>query len=469
MAREKRPQHRHNFKAGSMNALIRVSSVISNAPIILNLDCDMYANNTDAIREALCFFMDEERGHETAYVQFPQNFNNITPNDLYFNSCTVINEVEMKGLDGAGNGTTLYCGTGCFHRRESLCGRMYSEDYKPKLTDERTEMKRSERTVVELEEAAKAVANCSYEEGTPWGKEMGVMYGCSVEDIVTGITIQCRGWKSIYYNPRRKAFIGVAPNTLELCLVQFKRWSEGLFQIFLSKYCPFTLGHGKIKVGAQMAYSFYLVWASLSLPTLFYVIVPPLFLLRGIPLFPEVSLSSLWFLPFIYAVLARSVSSMAEALGCGLTVWSWWNAQRMLLFRRTSAFVFALVDAVLAELGLSQTGFAVTAKTVTPDVQARYEKEVMEFGSSSVMFTLIATLGVLNLFCLIGGLMRVGLVYGLLGLGRFMVQFVVAGAVVSLNLPVYKALFIRHDRGCLPMSVMFKSVVFASTGCVNYV
>ncbi|KAK4849895.1 hypothetical protein QYF36_001859 [Acer negundo] len=33
LAREKRPQHPHNFKAGAMNSLIRVSSKISNGPV----------------------------------------------------------------------------------------------------------------------------------------------------------------------------------------------------------------------------------------------------------------------------------------------------------------------------------------------------------------------------------------------------------------------------------------------------
>lgn len=74
---------------------IRSSSVISDAPIILNLDCDMYSSNSDAVREALCFFMDERRGHQTAFVQFPQNFDNISPNDIYYNSCTVVNEVTL--------------------------------------------------------------------------------------------------------------------------------------------------------------------------------------------------------------------------------------------------------------------------------------------------------------------------------------------------------------------------------------
>ncbi|PQQ05394.1 cellulose synthase-like protein E1 [Prunus yedoensis var. nudiflora] len=48
LAREKRPQYHHNFKAGAMNALIRVSSNISNGQVLLNVDCDMYSNNSKA-------------------------------------------------------------------------------------------------------------------------------------------------------------------------------------------------------------------------------------------------------------------------------------------------------------------------------------------------------------------------------------------------------------------------------------
>ena len=37
-------------------------------------------------------------------------------------------KVELAGLDTWGG--PLYIGTGCFHRRETLCGRSFSKDYK---------------------------------------------------------------------------------------------------------------------------------------------------------------------------------------------------------------------------------------------------------------------------------------------------------------------------------------------------
>lgn len=118
--------------------------------------------------------------------------------------------------------------------------------------------------------------------------QMGLKYGCPVEDVITGISIQTRGWKSVYYNPTRKAFLGVAPITLLDSLVQHKRWSEGDFIILLSKYSPAWFAHNKISLGLQLGYCCYCFWAPNSLPTLFYTLIPSLYLLKGLPLFPKV-------------------------------------------------------------------------------------------------------------------------------------------------------------------------------------
>ncbi|XP_059666573.1 cellulose synthase-like protein E6 [Cornus florida] len=461
LAREKRPQWPHNFKAGSMNALIRVSSEISNGPIILNVDCDMYSNNSDAILESLCFFMDEEQGHQISYVQYPQWYNNITKNDIYSSVANAINKIELAGLDGCSG--ALYGGTGCFHRREGLCGRKYSKDHRAQW--DRVTTKSKDATAEKLEEASKVLANCSYEKGTQWGIEMGLIYGCPVEDIVTGLAIQCRGWKSVYYNPHKKSFLGLAPATLDQSLVQFKRWSEGMFQVFFSKYCPFIYGHGRIKFGAQMGLCIYLLWAPLSFPTLYYVIVPSLCLLHGIPLFPKVS--SLWFLPFAYVFVARNACSIFEAIICGDTLQAWWNAQRMLVFRRTTSFFFAFMDNILRQLGCHQTAFAITAKVIDDDVLKRYEQDIFEFGSSSVMTTIIATLAMLNLFGLAEGMKR--FVWDMeftSALEGLIPNVVLCWLIVVVNLPVYKALFLRSDKGSMPSSVMFKSLAIASLACL---
>nr|POE87158.1 cellulose synthase-like protein e6 [Quercus suber] len=229
--------------------------------------------------------MDEEKGNEVGFIQFPQAFENLTKNDVYSSSLNVTMELEMPGFDG--NGGPCYIGTGCFHRRETLSGKKYKKNYKADW--ERWSNRSVEESTSVLEETSKVLASCSYEENTQWGKETGLKYDCVVEDVLTGLTMQCRGWRSMYFNPERKGFLGVVPTTLLQSLVQHKRWSEGVFQIFASRNCPFVLGYKKIPLKLQLSYCIYLLWAPTCLATLYYATVPSLCLLRGISLFPQIS------------------------------------------------------------------------------------------------------------------------------------------------------------------------------------
>ncbi|RAL40066.1 hypothetical protein DM860_008206 [Cuscuta australis] len=288
MAREKRPQYFHNFKAGAMNALIRVSCEISNAPIILNVDCDMYSNNSCSIKDALCFFMDEEKSHNIAFVQFPQCFQNITKNELYGGSLRVVDKVEFHGLDGYGG--PFYIGTGCFHRRETLCGREFNNEDRIGLKSHSPI--RPHENVCELEERLGELVNCTYEKNTQWGYEIGLKYGCPVEDVLTGISILCKGWKSVYISPEREAFLGVTTTTLGQALVQHKRWSEGDLQILFSRYSPLWYGLGKLNTGFIFGSLTYCLWSPNCVALLYYSIVPSLHLLKGSPMFPQACPSS---------------------------------------------------------------------------------------------------------------------------------------------------------------------------------
>ncbi|PHT55489.1 Cellulose synthase A catalytic subunit 6 [UDP-forming] [Capsicum baccatum] len=120
VSREKRPGFDHHKKAGAMNALMRVSAVISNAPYLLNVDCDHYINNSKALREAMCFMMDPTSGKKLCYVQFPQRFDGIDLHDRYSNRNVVFFDINMKGLDGIQG--PIYVGTGCVFRRQALYG-----------------------------------------------------------------------------------------------------------------------------------------------------------------------------------------------------------------------------------------------------------------------------------------------------------------------------------------------------------
>ncbi|CAL5087818.1 unnamed protein product [Urochloa decumbens] len=455
MAREKRPQYHHNFKAGAVNTLIRVSSVISNSPIILIVDCDMYSNNSDAIRDAMCFFLDEEMGHKIAFVQNPQNYNNMTKNNIYGSSPNVFNQVELRGFDGLGG--PLYIGTGCFHRREILCGRRFTNDYKEDW--DRGIKEKGNMSIDQVEEKAKSLATCIYEHNTQWGNEIGVTYGSAAEDIITGLIIHCRGWISVFNNPPRAAFIGVGPTTLAHTIQQHKKWCEGVFSIFLSKYCPFIFGNGNISLQLQMAYSIYSLWAPNSLPTLYYLIIPSIGLLKGIPLFPEIT--SLWITPYIYVSVVTNIYSAYEALLHGDTLKGWWNGQRMWMIRRITSYLNGGIDAVRNMLGLSKMGCPVSPKVSGEGESKRYEQEIMEFGSSSSPeYVIIATIALLNLVCLVGGLCRILTSGENMPLNGFFLHVVLCGLLVVINIPIYEAMFLRKDRGRIPFSVTLISIGF---------
>jgi hypothetical protein len=119
VAREKRPGCNHQKKAGAMNALTRASAVLSNSPFILNLDCDHYINNSQALRAGICFMLGRD-SDTVAFVQFPQRFEGVDPTDLYANHNRIFFDGTLRALDGLQG--PIYVGTGCLFRRITLYG-----------------------------------------------------------------------------------------------------------------------------------------------------------------------------------------------------------------------------------------------------------------------------------------------------------------------------------------------------------
>ncbi|KAE9456544.1 hypothetical protein C3L33_11511, partial [Rhododendron williamsianum] len=404
LAREKRPQHHHNFKAGSMNALIRVSSEISNGQVILNVDCDMYSNNSGSVRDALCFFMDEDKGHEIAYVQFPQNFENVTKNDVYGSSFVVINEASSDrnsiysyGITKASHDEVLVL---------PVCLELANADW----LEIRLSSRRRENGVIDPIR----------------GMEIGILQP-NKKGLLRRCSNVARSDASAAQEMVRRRFPNL-PVQVQSCVV----WSR------------------KDGPGLQMAYCTYLLWAPNCLATVLYSVVPSLYLLRAISLFPQAS---------------KYGYSLAEFLWSGGTVLGWWNEQRVWLYKRTTSYLFAFVDTILGLFGFSETSFVVTNKVSTPDVSLRYEKELMEFGTSFPMFTVLATLAMINLISLVWAAKRAVTDAGVRVFETVALQMVLCGVLVAINVPLYSALFFRKDNGKIPSSIAAKSVLLAVFVC----
>ena len=124
--------------------------------------------------------------------------------------------------------------------------------------------------------------------------QIGWIYGSTTEDVLTGLVIQSRGWRSIYIALNPPAFLGCAPSQLVASLTQQKRWVSGLLEILFSKHFPiFGTLFGKLQWKQCAVYIWLLTWGLRSIPELSYALLPPYCLISNSSFFPNVSTNSL--------------------------------------------------------------------------------------------------------------------------------------------------------------------------------
>lgn len=140
----------------------RVSSTMSNGPMILTLDCDTYSNDPRSPLRALCYFLDPALSPDLAFVQFPQIFQGLNKNDIYACEVKRLYTINPRGKDGLGGPN--YVGTACYFSRRSLQGTPSSTSLAPGANDPLS----SESVLRKAHE----VASCTYEPGTKWGSSV---------------------------------------------------------------------------------------------------------------------------------------------------------------------------------------------------------------------------------------------------------------------------------------------------------
>ncbi|KAL6657839.1 hypothetical protein ACP70R_005619 [Stipagrostis hirtigluma subsp. patula] len=96
VSREKKPIYDHNKKAGALNAQLRVSALLSNAQFVINFDCDHYINNSQALRAAVCFMLDQQEGDNTALRE-----NSYSPSVRRFAECILSDTRQTTSLPSA--------------------------------------------------------------------------------------------------------------------------------------------------------------------------------------------------------------------------------------------------------------------------------------------------------------------------------------------------------------------------------
>jgi hypothetical protein len=384
ISREKRPNYLHHYKAGAMNFLVRVSGLMTNAPYMLNVDCDMYANEADVVRQAMCIFLQKSmNSNHCAFVQFPQEFYDSNADEL-----TVLQSYLGRGIAGIQGPT--YAGSGCFHTRRvmyglsiddleddgslsSLATRKYlAEENLAREFGNSNEMVTSvvealqrkpnpQNTLANSLEAAQEVGHCHFEYQTSWGKTIGWLYESTAEDANTSIGIHSRGWTSSYISPKPPAFLGAMPPGGPEAMLQQRRWATGLLEVLFNKQSPLIgMFCRKIRFRQSLAYLYIFTWGLRSIPELIYCLLPAYCLLHNAALFPK----GVYLGIVVTLVGMHCLYSLWEFMSLGFSVQSWFASQSFWRIKTTCSWLFSIPDIILKLLGISKTVFIVTKKTM---------------------------------------------------------------------------------------------------------
>ncbi|KAK1274170.1 Cellulose synthase-like protein D2 [Acorus gramineus] len=430
VSREKRPGYDHNKKAGAMNALVRASAIMSNGPFILNLDCDHYIYNSQAMREGMCFMMDRG-GDRLCYVQFPQRFEGIDPSDRYANNNTVFFDVNMRALDGLQG--PVYVGTGCLFRRIALYGfdpprvkdthsrfcccccfprkrnsvtpeenralRMADSEEEDvlgsisskafgnsavlidsipeaeiqgrPLMDHHSRPLTVPRYLLDASTVAEAISviSCWYEDKTEWGSRVGWIYGSVTEDVVTGYRMHNRGWRSVYCVTKPDAFRGTAPINLTDRLHQVLRWATGSVEIFFSRNNA-ILASSRMKFLQRIAYLNVGIYPFTSIFLIVYCFLPALSLLSGQFIVQTLNVTFLVYLLII--TLTLCVLAILEIRWSGIELEEWWRNEQFWVIGGTSAHIVAVIQGLLKVIAGIEISFTLTSKSAGDDVDDEF-------------------------------------------------------------------------------------------------
>ncbi|GFP95897.1 cellulose synthase-like protein g2 [Phtheirospermum japonicum] len=470
VAREKRPAHPHNFKAGAINTLLRVSAMISNAPYFIVLDCDHYCNDPTSARQAMCFYFDPQMSSKLAWVQFPQHFHNISEHDLYDVSKNNAMQREWEGLDGL-KGPTI---TGCnfYMKREAYYGidnlpkdaelnqlkkffGSSNELIKSTYKSYRPNVPRDEGKVSDaLQKEIQLLASSTYDIGSKWGTEVGALYNTVVEDSMTSLILHSKGYVSVWIDPARPCFLGSCPTNLNDMLVQQTRWAFGLLQMTLSKFSPLIYGPLRMSVFQSMCYGGLTMDPLYVFPFYGLGLIPQICLLHAIPLYPKVS--DPFFFVFAFVFVSSQLKHVQEVVSYGDPIRTSLYDLRVWMMKSGACYLYATLNAILDQFGLNEANFSLTSKVVDDEETKRHQEGVYDFQSSPQLLVPLCSVYIINLVALFIGTARI--FRSNEGKEMFFAQAVLALFGISVNYHLFQGMVLRTDKGRISPFITLLSV-----------
>ncbi|MFS7933547.1 putative cellulose synthase (UDP-forming) [Helianthus anomalus] len=191
--------------------------------------------------------------------------------------------------------------------------------------------------------------------------QVGWLYGSVAEDILTGLNIHGRGWKSVVCSPDPLAFLGCAPPTLVSSLTQQKRWADGVLEILFSDKNPLLLTiKGNLWFRQALAYYWICLWGPRSIPELCYASLPAYCIITGSHFLPKINERPIIIHVGIFIIY--NAYFFWECKRQGMSLHMWWNLQKMGRVTSMTAWLFGFLNVMLKLVGLSKSVFEITQK-----------------------------------------------------------------------------------------------------------
>ncbi|KAL5797923.1 hypothetical protein ACOSQ2_002743 [Xanthoceras sorbifolium] len=312
-------------------------------------------------------------------------------------------------------------------------------------------------------DAAHQVAGSAYEYGSSWGEKVGWIYGSTAEDILTGLMIHKRGWRSGYCNPNPPAFLGCAPSNSIVAMTQQKRWTTGLLEILFSKNNPIsaTLA-ANLQFRQCLAYLFFQFWGLRSIPELCYVALPAYCIITDSNFLSKFHEPGIYIPAAIFVVY--NFYTLSEYIRMGFSISSWWNNQSMTRIITVTSWIFGVLNTVLKLLGLSETSFEITKKDLDDHqsstsiddykVDENAGKFIFDESAFFVLGTTVLLVQLAALATSLLGLQSPG------GQGSGLGEVLCSVLVVLWFRPFMEGLFRKGKYG-IPWSTIYKSAALA--------
>ncbi|KAL5197949.1 hypothetical protein ABZP36_001461 [Zizania latifolia] len=383
ISREKRPWYNHQKKAGAMNVMLRVSARLSNAPFVINFDCDHYINNSQAFRAPMCFMLDSRGGGDgTAFVQFPQRFDDVDPTDRYANHNRVFFDGTMLSLNGVQGPS--YLGTGTMFRRTALYGleppqclaaasqiKAMNKANKfgsttSSFVSSMLDSANQERSITPPGTVDESVAGdlaalttCAYEYGSSWGRDVGWVYNIATEDVATGFRMHRQGWRSVYCSMEPAAFRGTAPINLTERLYQILRWSGGSLEMFFS-HSNALLASRRLHPLQRLAYLNMSIYPIVTVFILAYNLFPVMWLISEQYYIQQPFGTYIIYLIGVIAMI--HVIGMFEVWWSGITLLDWCRNEQFYMIGATGVYPTAVLYMLLKLVTGKGIYFRLTSK-----------------------------------------------------------------------------------------------------------